>query len=166
LSLLPAVKREVWSVNRGLPFYSVATMEQLVSDTLRERRFGVALLGTFALLALLLAAVGLYGLISFSTSRRAHEIGVRMALGAQAGDILKMIVGEGLLLAAAGVALGAAGAFALTRFMAGMLFGVTATDPPTYVAISALLVLIALLASYLPARRATRVDPMSALRYE
>jgi putative ABC transport system permease protein len=141
-------------------------MEQLVADTLKERRFGLALLGTFALLALALAAVGLYGLISFSTSRRVHEIGVRMALGAQAGDILKMIVGEGLLLSLAGVALGTAGAFALTRFMAGMLFGVTPTDPPTYATISALLLLVALLASYIPARRATKVDPMTALRYE
>jgi putative ABC transport system permease protein len=166
LALLPAVKREVWSVNRGLPFYSVATMEQLVADTLKGRRFSLALLGTFAVLALALAAVGIYGLISFSTSRRAHEIGVRMALGAQAGDILKMIVGEGLLLGLAGVALGAAGAFALTRFMAGLLFGVTPADPPTYAAVAALLLLIALLASYIPARRATKVDPMAALRYE
>jgi putative ABC transport system permease protein len=166
LRLLPAVKREVWAVNRALPFYSVATMEELVAETLRGRRFGVALLGAFAGLALLLAAVGLYGLISFSTSRRTHEIGVRMALGAQGRDILKMVVGEGLLLGAAGVAVGTAGALALTRFMAGLLFGVTPTDPPTYAAIAALLLAVALLASYLPARRATRVDPMTALRYE
>lgn len=166
VALLPAVKREVWSVNRNLPFYSVATMEQLIADTLKERRLSLALLGTFALLALAVAAVGLYGLISFSTSQRTHEIGVRMALGAQGRDIVKLILGEGLLLTLIGVALGAAGAFMLTSFMRGLLFGVSSSDPATYAAVAILLTAVALLACYLPARRATKVDPLIALRTE
>ena len=166
LALLPAVKREVWAVNRNLPFYSVATMDQLVADTLKERRLSLALLGTFAMLALAVAAVGLYGLVSFSTSQRTHEIGVRMALGAQRRDIVKLILGEGLLLTIVGVVLGAAGAFVLTSFMRGLLFGVTSTDPATYAAVAILLTCVALLACYLPARRATKVDPLIALRVE
>jgi putative ABC transport system permease protein len=166
LMLLPAVKREIWAVNKNLPFTSTATVEQLVSRTLDQRRFTLVLLGSFAALALLLAAVGLYGLISFTTRQRTHEIGVRMALGAKARDITMLVVREGLLLVLPGVAIGVAGAWALTRFLSGLLFGVSATDPVTFAALSALLLVVALLACYIPARRAAKVDPLVALRYE
>ena len=164
LALLPAVKSEIWAVNKNLPFTSTATVQQLVSRTLEGRRFTLLLLSAFAALALLLAAIGIYGLISFSARQRTHEIGVRMALGAQAGDISKLVVKEGLLLTLPGVAIGVAGAWALTRFLSGMLFGVSATDPATFAALSALLLAVAFLACYIPARRAARVDPMVALR--
>lgn len=166
VAVLPSVKREIWTVNRNQPFYKVRTAKQLVSDSLGERRFSLFLLGLFAAAALTLATTGIYGLISFSTIQRTHEIGVRIALGAQPRGILKMIIGEGLLLALVGVGVGLIGAFALTRFLSTMLFGVTATDPLTYASISTLLILTALLASYLPARRATKVDPTEALRHE
>ncbi len=166
LALLPAVKKEIWAVNKNLPFTSTATVEQLVSRTLDERRFTLLLLGSFAALALLLAAVGLYGLISFTTRQRTHEIGVRMALGARARDITRLVVREGLQLALPGVAIGVAGAWALTRFLSGLLFGVSATDPVTFAALSTLLLVVALLACYIPARRAAKVDPMFALRCE
>jgi len=166
LTLLPAVKREIWAVNKYLPFASTSTIEQLMSRSLSERRFNLLLLGAFALIALALAAVGIYGLISFSTRQRTHEIGTRMALGARPSDILKLVVGQGLMLVSAGLALGLVGALAITRVMSGLLFGVSATDPLTFVGISALLGVVALLACYLPARRAAKVDPMIALRYE
>ena len=165
-ALLQSVKQEVWAVNKNLPFYSTATMEDLISKTLRERRFSLMLLGVFAAIALVLAGVGIYGLISYSTAQRTHEIGVRVALGAQGRDIVRMVVGEGLLLSGVGVAVGLLGALALTRFLERMLYGVTPTDPLTFAGISALLVAVALAACYLPARRAARVDPMVALRYE
>ncbi|HEV8484611.1 MAG TPA: ABC transporter permease [Blastocatellia bacterium] len=165
-ALLPTVKEAIWSVNRDQPFASTATIEALVSRSLAERRFTLLLLGSFAVIALTMAAVGIYGLISFSTSQRIHEIGVRMALGAQARDIFKLVVGEGMLLTTLGVCAGLAGAFALTHVMSGLLFRVSPTDPITFAAITILLIVVSLLACYLPARRATRVDPMLALRGE
>jgi putative ABC transport system permease protein len=166
IKLLPTLKSEIWSVNKDIPFYSIATMDQLISDSLGVRRFNLLLLGSFATIALVLAGVGIYGLISYSTGQRTHEIGVRMALGAQARDIVKMIIKDGASLVLAGIAFGMAGAFVMTRFLKGFLFGITATDPITFAAISLLLAAVALMATYIPARRATRVDPMVALRYE
>jgi len=166
LALLPAIKKEVWSVNKDQPIYSIKTEEQLISASLGERRFSLFLIGLFGVVSLVLAGVGLYGLISISTSQRTQEIGVRIALGAQSSSILKMVMGEGLLLALLGVAVGVGGSLLLTRFLSKMLFGITPTDPFTFAFISSVLVLVALLASYIPARRATRVDPLIALRQE
>jgi putative ABC transport system permease protein len=160
------LKAQIWEVDKGQPFYAVATGDELVSQTLKGRQFIVLLLGSFALIAMLLAGIGIYGLISFSTSQRTHEIGVRMALGAEARDVLRMILKEGIVLSLLGVGIGLVGAFALSRLLKGMLYEITPTDPLTFAAISLLLVFVAMLASYLPARRATKVDPSVALRYE
>jgi putative ABC transport system permease protein len=164
--ILPAVKNEIRAVNPNQAFSTTTTMQQLLSKSLGERRFTMLLFSCFAAVALVLAAVGIYGLISFSTSQRTHEIGVRIALGAQRGHVLKMIIGEGLKLSLLGVAIGLAGALVLTRFLKSLLFGVTATDPLSFAGMSLLIVGAALVASYLPARRATRMDPVNALRYE
>jgi putative ABC transport system permease protein len=137
-----------------------------MGDSILIRRFFMILLLVFAVLALSLASVGIYGVMSYVASQRTHEIGIRMALGAQANDVLKLIIGNGMALALIGVAAGLAGAFALTRLMAGLLFGVSATDAVTFVTVSVGLIAVALLACYIPARRATRVDPLVALRYE
>ena len=165
-AMLPAVKTAIREVNRNQTFSQAATMEQLVNDSLKQRRFNLFLLVSFAVLALVLAGIGVYGSINYSTRQRTHEIGLRMALGAQSGDVLRLIVGHGLGLSLTGIAIGLTASFALTRLMKGLLFGVSATDPVTFVAISLLLALIGLLASWIPARRATKVDPMVALRYE
>ena len=166
LPLLPGVKQEIWAVNKNLPFSSVATMEDLLSRSTDERRFNLLLLGTFAAIALVLAGIGIYGLISFSTRQRKHEIGVRLALGASRSGILRMVIGEGMVLTLLGVAVGLLGAATLTRFIQTLLFDVQTIDPLTFGAVPALLVAVALIASYVPARRATKVDPLVALRCE
>ncbi|MBV9925153.1 MAG: ABC transporter permease [Acidobacteria bacterium] len=164
--LAPAVRGRIASVDPDLPVYKVTTMEKMVSDSLAQRRFSMTLFGVFAALALALAVVGLYGVMSYAVAQRTHEIGLRMALGAQGRDVLRMVVGQGMGLVAVGLALGLAGAFVLTRLMASLLYDVSAADPLTYAGIAVLLAAVAFLASYLPARRATKVDPMVALRYE
>lgn len=165
-AMLAPVKAAIREVNRNQTFSKTASMEQLVDDSLKQRRFNLLLLVFFAVLALLLAGIGVYGSINYTTRQRTHEIGLRMALGAQAGDVMKLVIGQGLLLALLGVAIGLAASFALTRVLKGLLFGVSTTDPITFVGISLLLLAIGLLASWLPARRATKVDPLIALRYE
>ncbi len=165
-AMLPAVKSAIREVNRNQTFSKTATMDQLVNDSLRQRRFNLFLLVSFGVLALVLAGIGVYGSINYSTRQRTHEIGLRMALGAQAGDVLRLIVGHGLALSLTGIAIGLIASFVLTRLMKGLLFGISATDPFTFIAISVLLALIGLLASWIPARRATKVDPLVALRYE
>ena len=166
LALVGAVKNEVFAIDKAQPVFDVQTFEQLVSQSIAPRRFAMLLLEVFSVLALLLAAVGVYGVISYSVSRRTHEIGVRMALGAQTTDVMKLVVRQGIGLALAGLVTGLTGAFGLTRVMAGLLYGVSATDPLTFAAVPVLLFAVALLACWLPACRATKVDPMEALRYE
>ena len=165
-ALIPALRESIWKTSRELPFYSVSTMDQLVAGSLRARRFNLALLGAFAALALILALTGVYGVMSFVTRQRTHEIGVRVALGASARDIAQLVLAHGLRLVIVGTALGAAAALALTRLMSALLFEVTATDPATFAVVIILLPVAALLACYAPARRATKVDPLVALRYE
>jgi len=165
-TMAAAVRRQILSQDKDQALFNVTTLEQLRSESILAQQFFMGLLLVFAGLALVLAAVGIYGVMSFVASQRTHEIGIRMALGAQARDVLKLIMGNGMLLALIGVALGLGGAFAVTRVMAGLLFGVTATDTVTFVSVSVGVICIALLACYLPARRATKVDPLTALRYE
>jgi len=166
LALAAALRAEVHGLDGNLPVFDVKTMNGHIGEAISQERMIATLLGIFGSLALILAAVGIYGVMSYSVTQRRREIGVRMALGAESGDILKLIVGRGLVLTLSGVGIGLAGALALTRLATGLLFGVSATDPPTFLAISALLTAVALTASFLPARRATKVDPMVALRYE
>ncbi len=141
-------------------------MDQVVADATSQSRFYLVLLAGFATVALLLAGVGIYGVMSYSVSRRSHEIGIRMALGAQGRDVLRLVVFQGIVQAMAGIAVGLAGALALSRLMAGLLYGTRATDPMTFAAAVLVLCAVAVTASYVPARRATRVDPMVALRYQ
>jgi putative ABC transport system permease protein len=143
-----------------------STFEHEVGGWLADRRFLLLLAGLFAAAALALAAVGVYGVVAFSVTRRTQEIGVRMALGAQRRDVLRLVVGEGARLAVLGVGIGITASFAITRLLSSLLFGVSATDPITFTGVASLLSVVALLACYLPARRATKVDPMVALRYE
>jgi putative ABC transport system permease protein len=141
-------------------------MDKIIADSLAAGRFSMILLGIFAVLALVLSCVGIYGVISYLAGRRTHEIGIRMALGAQRNDVLQLVLGDGAKMVLIGVAVGIAASLALTRLMARLLFGVSAYDPLTFFAVACLLILVALTASYIPARRAMRVDPVIALRYE
>ena len=164
--LISAIRDQVWAVDKDQPVTDVKTMDQYVSDSVSRRRFNALLLTTFASLALILASVGIYGVMAYSVSQRVHEIGIRVALGAQSSDVIKLVIGRGIMLVLAGVAIGLGGALALTRVMTSLLYGVSAADPMTFAVVSVLLVAVALLASYIPARRATKVDPMIALRCE
>ena len=164
--LTNSVREAVLQVDPNQPLYNVKTMEELLSDSVARRRFNMALLAVFAGIALALAAVGVFGVMSYSVTRRTHEIGIRVALGAQRRDVVRLIVGQGMALVGAGVALGLACALALSRLIAGLLYGVSASDPVIYSAVALTLAAVALAACYLPARRATRVDPMIALRHE
>jgi len=165
-SMASAVRKAVWEIDKDQPVSNIRAMETILADSIARQRFSMLLLAIFATVALVLAGVGIYGVMSYSVAQRTHEIGIRMALGAQTSAVLKLAVGYGLKLVAAGIAIGLVAAFALTRVMATLLFGVTATDPTTFTLISLLLVAVAAIASYIPARRATRVNPIIALRYE
>jgi putative ABC transport system permease protein len=166
LSLSESFRREVYALDKDQAVAAVTTMDELVSSALARPRFNTLLLAVFAALALSLSAVGVYGVMAYTVAQQTHEIGIRMALGAQARDVLRMVVGQGLRLIVIGLSVGVAGAFALTRLMSSLLYGVTAADPLTFAAVALLLAGVALLACYIPARRATKVDPMEALRYE
>ncbi len=165
-SLIKDVETQVWKVDKDLPFYKVATLEQIRSGTLGSFSYLSALMGIFSLICLLLAAVGIYAVLAFLVGERTHEIGIRMALGAEKTDVLRMVIRQALAPVLIGIGIGIAAALGLARFLSSMLFGVKPTDPPTYIAVSLILVAVALLACYVPARRATKVDPMVALRYE
>ncbi|MBL8191487.1 MAG: ABC transporter permease, partial [Acidobacteria bacterium] len=166
LQLVGAVRKVVRDLDATQPVSQVSTMEQLIRHSLAPDQFALALIGLLAALALLLASVGVYGVLSYSVTQRTQEIGIRMALGAKATDVLRMILGQGLRLAVAGVLLGIMGALALTRWITILLFNTPATDPATYIGVALFLIMVALLACYLPARKATQIDPIQALRHD
>jgi putative ABC transport system permease protein len=166
LQLAATVERTIHSIDKDLPVFGIRSMDQLLGNSLAQRKLTLTLLVSFAALALLLAAVGIYGVISYSVRQRTHELGIRLALGAQAADVLKLILAQGLRLVLLGVGIGWLAGWALTRWMETLLFGVRAADPLTFVGVALLLLLVAWLACFIPAQRATRVDPLVALRCE
>jgi putative ABC transport system permease protein len=165
-ALAAPLRDAVWSVDRDQPITHLMPMSQLARESLTFRRAGMTLAGAFGLLALLLAAIGIFGVLSYSVARRTREIGVRVALGATRGDISRLVIREGLAMAAIGVAIGLATALALSRFLRSVLYGVRPSDPMTYLAATATLIAVAFLATWVPARRAASVDPITALRME
>jgi putative ABC transport system permease protein len=166
VGLVAPVRQAVAEIDRGQPVADIFTMKTLVAQSVSQPRFNVTVLCVFACIALVLSAAGVYGVMSYTVSQRTNELGIRVALGAQSGDVLKMILGQGLILAGIGILAGMLGALALTRYLTSLLFGVSATDAITFAAIPALLSLVVLAACYIPARRALNVDPVRALRYE
>jgi putative ABC transport system permease protein len=165
-ALSSSVRAAIAEIDSTQPIYDLQTLDQLVAKSLGQRRFTLTLMLMFGVIALVLSAVGIYGVMAFAVTQRTQEIGVRMALGARTVDVLRLIVGSGMYLAAIGVVIGLAGAFALTRLMTSLLFGISPTDVITFALVTVGLLVVALLACYLPARRATKVDPLVALRYE
>jgi putative ABC transport system permease protein len=166
LKLAPAVRDQIWSVDKVHPILEIMTVEELMSNAVAAPRFRVLLLGTFAGLALVLALVGIYGVVSYGVAQRTHEFGVRMALGASQQNVLRQVMGQGLMMAMSGAILGLAGSLALSRVLTSMLYELRPTDPTTFVGAAILLTCVSLVACYIPARRAAKVDPMVALRYE
>jgi putative ABC transport system permease protein len=164
--LSKSVRDRIWSIEKDAPIPFTSTLDQVVSDSVSTQRFRTLLLGLFAGLALLLAAVGVYGVMSYTVTQQTREIGIRMAIGAQQTDVMKLVLAGGLRLTAIGLVIGLGAAVGLTRVIEAFLFGVTPTDTGTFVAISLLLVVVAMLSCYIPARRASRIDPAKALRYE
>jgi putative ABC transport system permease protein len=166
LVLAKTIQQEVAKIDKDQPVANIKTMENFFEESVAPRRFSVFLITVFAGIALVLSSIGIYSVISYSVSQRRNELGIRMALGAQARDILRLVVGQGFKFIALGIAIGLGAALALTRLLTSLLFNVSARDPFIFIAISLILAFVALLASYIPARRATKVDPIRALRYE
>jgi ABC-type antimicrobial peptide transport system permease subunit len=164
MQMLALIREQVWAVDKDQPVTNIETMARLMAKSVAPRRFNLLLLGVFALVGLALACVGLYGVMSYTVTQRTREIGVRMAMGAQTGDVLRLVIREGMKLAFIGALLGLGGALTLTRLMRSLLFGVSATDPLTFIVIAAVLTLVALLACWVPARRAASMDPLVSLR--
>jgi ABC-type antimicrobial peptide transport system permease subunit len=165
-SAINTIRQELQGIEPLVPVYDVSPLENLMAGKASGTRFIALLMGIFAGVALILAAAGIYGIMSYAVTQRMHEIGVRLALGAQTRDVLKMVLGQGMWITGIGLALGIGSAFVVTRLLSSLLFGVSPTDPVTFIGVGLLLAIISFLASYLPARRAMRVDPMTALRYE
>ncbi len=165
-ALVPALRTAVLAIDPNQPITSIKTMENIIADSIAQPRLSMMLMGLFGMLALVLATVGIYGLLSYAVTQRTQEMGIRMALGARMTDVLRLILKQGMTLVVLGEVLGLFGAFALTRLLKALLFGVTPTDAPTFIAVSIVLTVVSLLACYVPARRATKVDPLVALRYE
>jgi putative ABC transport system permease protein len=165
-ALTSSIRGAIASIDKDQPIFAIATMQELVKSSISTRRITLILLGLFSALALILAAIGIYGVISYSVAQRTHEIGIRMALGADGGGVLRMILAQGVKIAGAGVGTGILASFGLTRLMTKLLYSVSSADPVTFVAVAIVLVVVAMLACYIPARRALRVDPIIALRYE
>src|SRR5678815_5089438 len=163
-SISGSLRQVINQIDKSVPVTDIRTMDLVVSESITQPRFNLFLLGLFGALALLLSAAGIYGVTAYTVSQRTHELGIRLALGAQVGDVLRMILRQGLTVIVIGLVVGLAAAFALLRLMRSLLFGVSATDPLTFVAITIVLLFVALIACYIPARRATKVDPLVALR--
>ncbi len=165
-SITQTVRRLVMARNHDIPVENLISMERLIGDSLVPQQVSAVMVTLFALVALLLASIGLYGVLAYSVSQRTHEIGIRMALGAERRDVLRLVVGQGMILTLMGLGIGIMGALGLTHFLSSMLYGVQPTDPVTFGLVSLLLAGVAVAASFVPAHRATKVDPMVALRYE
>jgi putative ABC transport system permease protein len=165
-TLTSAIREAVQSIDKDQPLFAISTMKELVSNSVATRRMTLVLLGLFSGLALVLGAIGIYGVISYSVAQRTHEIGIRMALGAPRRDVFRLVVGQGLKLAGIGITIGVVAAFGLARLMSSLLYGISVTDFETFAGVSILLAFVAFVACYIPARRAMRVDPIIALRYE
>ena len=166
ISMANAIRDQVWTIDRTIPITDVRTMDQIIEAGTTQQRFATILLGVFAFIGLALAAIGIYGVISFSVTQRTSEIGIRMALGARTSEVIKLVIGQGMILAFIGLLIGLVAAFVLTRLMEGLLYGVSSTDAITFISFPAILAIIAFAACYIPARRASKIDPMVALRYE
>jgi len=166
VSMIPAIRGQVFAIDKDQPVFDIMTMDQRLTKSVASSRFVMLLLGSFSVLALGLAAVGLYGAMSYLVTQRTQEIGLRMALGASRTDVFKLVVGKGMSLALIGIAIGLVASLALTRVMRSLLFEVTPTDVLTFVIVPVVLLTVTLLACYIPARRATNVDPLTSLRYE
>jgi predicted permease len=166
LHIIPAIQQQVRALDRNLPVYKIASMDDLLAGSLERRRISMLMLAILAGVALLLSAIGIYGVVGYSVGRRTSEIGVRMAMGAEAGDVLRMVLQQAIRPVITGIAIGLVASAAVTRLLSSLLYCVSATDPLTFVSVPAILLLVALTAALIPARRATRVDPTTALRYE
>src|SRR6185436_10298896 len=165
-TMVPSLRAAVLAIDKNMAIYNIKTMEKVVSDSIAQPRFNMVLLAIFAGLALILASVGIYGVMSYSVTQRTQELGVRMALGAQRRDIFSLVLKQGIILALIGVAIGLAGAIGLSKALASVLYGISATDPVTFILVAVIMVAVALVACFFPARKATKVDPLTAMRYE